>query len=46
VRISLASQQLENDIVIAGILTIALVAVLFDRALVGVERRFAKWRLF
>lgn len=46
VRISLASQQLENNVVIAGILTIALVAVLFDRALTGVERRFAKWKLF
>jgi NitT/TauT family transport system permease protein len=46
VRISLASQQLENNVVIAGILTIALVAVLFDRALTGVEQRFAKWKLF
>jgi NitT/TauT family transport system permease protein len=46
VHISLATQQLESDVVVAGILTIALVAVLFDRALVGVERRFAKWKLF
>jgi NitT/TauT family transport system permease protein len=46
VRISLATQQLQNNIVVAGIITIALVAVLFDRALVKVERRYAKWKLF
>ena len=46
VRISLATQQLQNNVVVAGIVAIALVAVAFDRALVRLERRFAKWKLF
>lgn len=46
VRISLATQQLQNNIVVAGITAIALIAVMVDRALVRVERRFAKWKLF
>jgi NitT/TauT family transport system permease protein len=46
VRISLATQQLQNNIVVAGIVTIALVAVLVDRSLVRVERRFGRWKLF
>lgn len=46
VRISLATQQLQNNVVIAGIIAIALVAVLVDRSLVRVERRFTRWKLF
>jgi sulfonate transport system permease protein len=46
VRISLATQQLQNNVVIAGIVAIALVAVLVDRSLVRVERRFSRWKLF
>ena len=46
VRISLATQQLQNNIVVAGIVTIALVAVLVDRSLVRVEQRFSRWKLF
>jgi NitT/TauT family transport system permease protein len=46
VRISLATQQLQNNVVVAGIIAIAVIAVLFDRALVRLERRFAKWKLF
>jgi len=46
VRISLATQQLQNNVVIAGLIAIALVAVLVDRSLVRVERRFTRWKLF
>ena len=46
VRISLATQQLQNNVVIAGFIAIALVAVLVDRSLVRVERRFTRWKLF
>jgi NitT/TauT family transport system permease protein len=46
VRISLATQQSQGNIVVAGIVAIAVIAVVFDRVLVRVEHRFAKWKLF
>ena len=39
-------QSLRADIVIAGILVVATVAVGFDRALRAVQRRMSTWRAF
>ena len=45
-RISQGQQLLHNDQVMAGIFVIAIAALVLDRVLVRLERRFAKWRLF
>lgn len=45
-RISSAQQQLMNNDVMAGVFVIAVVALLLDRILVFVERRFDRWRAF
>ncbi len=44
--IASAEQSLQADIVIAGILVVAIAAVAFDRLLVYVERPMNKWRAF
>lgn len=45
-RISNGQQLLHNDEVMAGIFVIAVVALIADRLLLRVERRFTRWRLF
>ena len=45
-RISTAQQLLHNDEVMAGILVIASVALVLDRLLLRVERRYTRWRVF
>jgi NitT/TauT family transport system permease protein len=45
-RIALAQQTLDPSAVIAGIVTVAVLAVLVDRLLVLVERRYTQWRVF
>lgn len=44
--IAQGQQMLNPSTVLAGILVVAIVAVLFDRLLVLVERRFSAWRVF
>ena len=45
-RIALAQQTLDPSAVIAGIIAVAVLAVLVDRLLVQVERRYTQWRVF
>jgi NitT/TauT family transport system permease protein len=45
-RIALAQQTLDPSAVIAGIIAVAVLAVLVDRLLVLVERRYTQWRVF
>lgn len=45
-RIAQGQQLLNPNTVLAGILVIAVIAVLFDRLFVLVERRFTSWRVF
>ncbi|WP_158092152.1 MULTISPECIES: ABC transporter permease [Pseudonocardia] len=45
-RIALAQQTLDPSAVIAGIVTVAVLAVLVDQLLVLVERRYTQWRVF
>jgi NitT/TauT family transport system permease protein len=45
-RIAVAQQLLQNQVVMAGIFVIAVVALALDRVLIRVERRFARWRVF
>ncbi|MET7402710.1 ABC transporter permease [Dactylosporangium sp. NPDC005572] len=45
-EIATAQQNLEVSVVIAGILAVATVAVILDRALIRLEQRFSRWRVF
>lgn len=45
-RIALAQQTLDPSAVIAGIIAVAVLAVLVDQLLVLVERRYTQWRVF
>ena len=45
-RIAQAQQTLDPSTVLAGIVVVAVVAVICDRSLVLVERRFSQWRVF
>ncbi|MCE0763546.1 ABC transporter permease [Pseudonocardia kujensis] len=45
-RIALAQQTLDPSAVIAGIIAVAVLAVIVDRLLVLVERRYTQWRVF
>jgi len=45
-RISLAQQMLRNDQVMAGVFVIAMAALILDRLLLLIERRFSQWRAF
>jgi len=44
-RVREAQSIFRQDIVVSGILIISIVALLFDRGLWRVERRFSRWRL-
>lgn len=39
-------QSFRADVVIAGILVVAVIAVVLDRALLAVESRMSSWRAF
>ena len=45
-RIALAQQTLDPSTVIAGIVAVAVLAVVVDRALVLIESRYTQWRVF
>ncbi|GAB7007524.1 ABC transporter permease [Nocardioides sp. AN3] len=45
-RIALGQQTLEPAAVVAGIIVVAILAVVVDRVLALVERRFTQWRVF
>jgi NitT/TauT family transport system permease protein len=45
-RIALAQQTLDPSAVISGIVAVAVLAVVVDRLLVLVERRYTQWRVF
>ena len=45
-RIALAQQTLAPSAVVAGIISVAIIAVVVDRLLMLVERRFTQWRVF
>jgi NitT/TauT family transport system permease protein len=44
-RVRDAQALFRQDVVVSGILVISIVALLFDRGLWRVERRFSRWRL-
>ena len=44
--IASGQQSFRTDVVIAGILVVAVIAVVLDRALLAVESRMSSWRAF
>lgn len=42
--IARAQSTFEQDEVVAGLIVVAVIAVVFDRVLINIERRFSKWR--
>jgi NitT/TauT family transport system permease protein len=45
-QIATAQQELRADVVIAGIVVVATLAVVLDRAFMRIEVRFSRWRVF